>query len=150
MKNLVRLFVACVPFLLPLAAMGQAMEGIGPRVGVGFNDTSIDTALRTDAPSSDKTSFVVGLAAEWHIPASLSLDAAALYTRRETTLHFAAADNLPAITSRYKVDFIEIPIDLRYNFGNSGFQPYVFAGPNFGIRINAKAEIGRASCRERV
>src|SRR5258706_14848219 len=116
------------------------MWGFGIRAGAGFNDTKVETALRQDASSSDKTSFVVGLVSDFHLPQTWSLQVEALYTRRETTLHFAAAQGLPPITSHYKLDFIEIPITVRYHFTNGNWQPYVFGGPNFGIRINAKAE----------
>jgi opacity protein-like surface antigen len=140
LKNRLGLFLVSVPLLVPMPALCQSMWGIGVRAGVGFNDTKVETALRQDASSSDKTSFVVGLVSDFHLPETWSLQVEALYTRRETTLHFAAAQGLPAITSRYKLDFIEVPITVRYHFTNGTWQPYVFGGPNFGIRVNAKAE----------
>jgi hypothetical protein len=140
LENFRGLFLALALLLGALPAAAQSMQSLGIRAGIGFNDTRIGTALVTDAPSSDETSFVVGLVADFHMPSAWSLQGGLLYTRRESTLHLAPAGGLPAITSRYEIDFLEAPITLRYRFSDGNFQPYVLAGPNFGFRLRASSK----------
>jgi opacity protein-like surface antigen len=53
---------------------------------------------------------------------------------------FSSANNLPAIRAKYTLDFLEIPIMVRATLGWGAVRPYLFAGPNFGIRLKASSD----------
>lgn len=138
-KTRLLLLVLALSFLMSPAARAEDLD-LGVRAGFGFNDTDFDIALRNDPTATDKNNFVVGLAAEIHLVGGWAIETDALYTRRTTTYHPAAQGPLPAITTEYNLDFIEIPVNVRYQFKSGPLQPFVFLGANFGILVNATGD----------
>jgi hypothetical protein len=70
-----------------------------------------------------------------------------LYSPKSTSYNILATDSVTKITKdlKYEVKFsyIDVPILVSYNFfGDSAkFRPRVYAGPNFGIRLNANSNL---------
>jgi hypothetical protein len=99
----------------------RAQAGFGIRGGVNFaNLSNIDV--------DSHTGLLLGLYFDDSIVGNLLLlQPAVFYTQKG----FEAND------LTYRIDYIEVPIQLRFNIVNpSGVLPFIYAGPYIGFKIN--------------
>jgi hypothetical protein len=99
----------------------RAQAGFGIRGGVNFanlNNTDVDS----------HTGLLLGLYFDNSIVGNLLLlQPAVFYTQKG----FEAAGDI------YRIDYIEIPVQLRFNFVNpTSILPFIYAGPYVGFKIN--------------
>ncbi len=116
--------IAIIPVILTLGIFtnsARAQAGFGIRGGVNF-----PTLTNTDVDSH--TGLLLGLYFDAPLADDiLLLQPAVFYTQKG----FEAGD------LSYRIDYIEIPIQLRVNIVNpSGVLPFIYAGPYVGFKIN--------------
>lgn len=135
-----RLAVVC-PLLLagPLVAQSDPIT-IGVKSGVNVANASVNPALPADFSKSPRTGFIGGVSAELKLAEPLSLQLEALYTQKGFEVTGASVGGTRA-TATYKFDYVEVPLTLKATLGSGPIRPYVFAGPNVGFRVAAKAAV---------
>ena len=91
------------------------------------------TFSASDINSDNRTGFFIGPMAEFTIPViGVGIDAAALYTQSGAKMKYEN-ESLDKILKT-----IEIPVNLKYNFGlGSMAGVYVAAGPQFGFNVGS-------------
>jgi hypothetical protein len=136
-----RLALVC-PLLgaAPLVAQSDPVT-IGVKAGVNVANASVNPALPADFSKSSRTGFIGGISAELKLAEPLSLQLETLYTQKGFEVSGATSSAGTRATATYKFDYVEVPLTLKATFGSGPIRPYVFAGPNVGFRVAAKAAV---------
>jgi hypothetical protein len=130
---------ACVLALIPAEGAAQSVGGgikgglsLGdvPEVGNVLDVEGFDTSLRTG--------FAVGGFLTWRFESGFAIQPEVLYTQKGVKLTFVE-DSL-SVDGEVKADFVDVPVLARYTFGQGGTRGYVFAGPSFDFKVNAKVK----------
>lgn len=118
------------------ASVAQAggLVKFGPKVGVTVNEFHFS---KSDFGSSNKTGWTAGLMTEFKIPfVGLGADLSLMYVRRNS--EFLHQNNL----TKDNRDYIEIPLNLRYNFSfpivSKIAVPYLAIGPSASVLTSHK------------
>lgn len=126
-----RAFVAAVAILfLASVAPAQTPLSLGLQAGVNFANSSTDP----DLSLSSKTGMMVGGFVEVPLSPVIYITGEVFYIQKGAELSLLGFD------SKFKLDYLEIPILLKAKFDAQGFTPFVFAGPNFGINVSSEIE----------
>ncbi len=120
--------------LVAAAAQGaEAQMRIGAKGGLTFSTVSFD-------PEDEDTQTLLGFAGggEVQIPlgaSGVSLQPELLYVRKGVEF-----DEGGGATSKFKLDYIEIPVLLRYDIPAAAVTPFLYAGGSVGFEASCKAE----------
>ena len=122
----------CVVGLLTIST-AEAQLRFGIRAGVNVSDLSFSKDIMK---SSNVAGFTGGVMAEFMVPViGIGVDASLMYTRKGSELK----DITSGISESKHVDYVEIPINLKYKFSlpvvGSILSPFVYAGPSFAFRV---------------
>jgi len=130
MKKFFTAIIAAVALFAATTAQAQIKFGLKGGLNVTNMSFSQDVVDK-----SNRTGFFIGPMVKVTIPlAGLGLDAGLLYDQREAE----ASDDGDKMSVKQRS--INIPINLRYNFGFSSIVgAYVAAGPQFGIAVGDKS-----------
>jgi hypothetical protein len=137
------IFVVAAMLALPGAqsATAQVAAGLRPSVGV-LAGVNVATISGSDvANASNRTGFIGGLYATFHIANGFGIEPEALYSMQ------GAKDSQDNLT--VKLDYVQVPVLLRYDFQTKApAHPFVMVGPSFGVKVGCKANSGSltASC----
>ena len=118
----------------------EAQFKLGIRAGANMSSLKFNKEVK----SSNVAGFTGGVMAEFIIPGlGFGLDGAVMYTRRGSELKFsdivdAAGNVIGSNKSTTKLDYIEIPVNLKYKLGLPLVKPYIFAGPSFAFLVGDK------------
>ena len=130
--------VFCVALVaaLFLAVPANAQFKFGPKVGMNISTLSLSGNLSDNFKANNISSFTGGLMAEFMVPViGIGVDASLMYTRKGSELK----DITSGISENKHVDYVEIPINLKYKFSlpvvGSILSPFVYAGPSFAFRV---------------
>ena len=130
--------VLCVALVaaLFLAIPANAQFKFGPKVGMNISTLSLSGNLSDNFKANNISSFTGGLMAEFMVPViGIGVDASLMYTRKGSELK----DITSGISESKHVDYVEIPINLKYKFSlpvvGSILSPFVYAGPSFAFRV---------------
>gem|GEM_PF-54186 len=130
--------VFCVALVaaLFLAVPANAQFKFGPKVGMNISTLSLSGNLSDNFKANNISSFTGGLMAEFMVPViGIGVDASLMYTRKGSELK----DITSGISESKHVDYVEIPINLKYKFSlpvvGSILSPFVYAGPSFAFRV---------------
>lgn len=148
------------------AALPTAAElRIGPKAGVCINHLNLDNP---NFKSSNRVGFVGGLMAEVDLVWGFSVDASALYVRRESDVQGSVAnedkpvmpdnpgdilaDALLPIDYILRNDCVSVPINLKYrlNLLEGLFEPFVTTGPEVYYMTNYRRNEGLEMVRTNV
>src|SRR5712692_396677 len=139
-----RVALVC-PLLGAAPLLGQAGPvTIGVKAGVNLANASVNPALPADVSKSSRTGVIGGVSAELKLADPLSLQVEALYTQKGFEPNGTSSTGTRA-TATYKFDYVEVPITLKATLGSGPVRPYLFAGPNVGFRVAAKAAVPEGS-----
>jgi hypothetical protein len=130
---------AVLALLLLLVASSQAQVGFGVTGGVNFA-----TVGGADVPSSAKsvTGFAGGAYLEFSIPFLFTIQPEVLYSMKG----FTAEETVSILGNNYNVkatahlNYIEVPVLIKYTFPVPVIKPALFVGPSVGILLNAKVK----------
>ena len=119
--------------LLALPAAAHALSfGAGPVIGAEFGNADVEDHSDTEG----RTGLAVGLRTEFGVTNPYSLLIEPTYVQK------GAEFETLGITTKGELDYLEIPVLLKAKFGAMKAHGYAFAGPSFGIKVNADGEIG--------
>ena len=118
--------MACIMMALP----AQAQLKFGLKGGLNISKVTFSAS---DINSDNRTGFFIGPMAEFTIPViGVGIDAAALYTQSGAKVEYENESYDKNLKT------IEIPVNLKYNFGlGSMAGVYVAAGPQFGFNVGS-------------
>lgn len=118
------------------AAQGIPLAPRRPTVGImaGANLAKISGDDITSA--DNRTGFLAGVFLTFHLTNTFAIQPEAVYSQR------GASDNSdPNFDATFKMDYIDIPVLLRYDIPVVGpIRPFFVAGPSFGLQV--KCAIG--------
>lgn len=117
------------------AANAGGLFKFGPKVGMTVNQMHFNKDV---LDSSNKTGWTAGLMTEFRVPIiGIGADLSVMYVRRNT--QFLVDNNI----DKNNRDYIEIPLNLRYNFGlpvvGKFLTPYLAVGPSVSVLTSKKA-----------
>ena len=122
-----KILLALLAILLGGAtASAGGLFKVGPKVGLTVNSMHFDESV---LDANNKTGWTAGLMTEFRVPViGIGADLSLMYVRRNT--QFCLQNNI----TRDGRDYIEIPLNLRYNFGlpvvSKFLTPYLAVGPS--------------------
>ena len=118
--------MACIMMALP----AQAQLKFGLKGGLNISKVTFSAS---DINSDNRTGFFIGPMAEFTIPViGVGIDAAALYTQSGAKVEYENESYDKNLKT------IEIPVNLKYNFGlGSMAGVYVAVGPQFGFNVGS-------------
>jgi len=131
---------ACCVALLPV---GAAAQGVGGGVKGGLTLADIPNSLDAFDEPGVSTSLRVGFAAGGFLSirfgGGFSIQPEVLFTQKGVKLE--VSDGALSGDVKYQADYLDVPVLARVTFGK-GVRGYLFAGPSFDIKLNAKMKIG--------
>jgi len=140
MKKLtIVLVIAAVTCLLALPQPAAAGVQFGIKAGgnmakpTGSDVDDIEGTLKT------KVGFVGGIFIAFNLSNSFSIQTEVLYTMKGATMEYTDIDE--TVEEKLYGDYIEIPLLLKLKFLSGGIQPFIFAGPYVGFKLNEKLEV---------
>jgi hypothetical protein len=119
----------------PLIAGAQT--SIGVKVGGAFG-TMPATPHADFATLETRTALTVGAYFSLSLSQLIALQPEVFYTQKGTRVTGVDGDPPIHLTAEFLLDYIEVPVLLRLNFGTHGVRPYVMAGPSFNYNIRAR------------
>jgi len=137
----IRLLLAsmCALALLPAGVAAQSVGG-GVKAGLSLGDVpkvgdliqaeGFDTSLRTGVAAGG---FVT-----WRFEGGLAIQPEVLFTQKGVKATFR--EDSASVDVEVRTDFIDVPVLVRYTFGQGGTRGYVFVGPSFDFKVNAKTK----------
>jgi hypothetical protein len=130
-----------VPALAALAlaavtttSSAQSSMKIGALVGVDFTNLTGDSV----SGLSSKTGFAGGLYVGFPMGKSFMIEPEVLYVNK------GAEDNTISPNQTLSINYIQIPVLVRYNFNPAG-GPFILLGPSVGFSTSCKFSSGAAS-----
>jgi len=140
MKKLMTvLVIAAVVCLVALPKPAAAGVQFGIKAGgnmakpTGSDVDDIEGTLKT------KVGFVGGIFIAFNLSNSFSIQTEVLYTMKGATMEYTDIDE--TVEEKLYGDYIEIPLLLKLKFLSGGIQPFIFAGPYVGFKLNEKLEV---------
>ena len=133
MANIKKLALAT---LLVAGSAGMALAGpfqFGIKAGLNVNKISLSKDfVNTLGEPGNSCGWTAGVIADFTVPIiGVGADVSLMYSRM---------NNAAEEAELYGKNFIEIPVNLKYKFNipvvASVFKPYVFTGPQFGLRLD--------------
>ncbi|MDE6555617.1 MAG: porin family protein [Duncaniella sp.] len=138
MKSLKALVMALVMIVSVGVMPAAAQFKFGVRAGMNVNSLhfSKDNAAQTFS-ASNRAGWTGGLLTEFTVPlVGVGVDLSAMYVHRVTDAH------LNNIDKAMKSDYIEIPLNVRYNFSlpvvGNVVAPYLAVGPSVSFLASKK------------
>jgi len=140
MKNLVKgLAVIAVLVLFLVMTTTPSVAGVKFGVKGGLTLANIKSVPETyeGYKWENKMGLVGGVFAELGLAKGFSLQPEVLYVQKGAKFSFSEGEITG--TAKFNVDYVEIPLLLKYNLISSGLTiPSVYAGPYFGFNTRAR------------
>lgn len=132
MRHRLFLVLAALLLIVPGSVGAQPVTG-GVKAGVVFADlTNFEDALEDVMSTSVRTGFTGGGFVTFG--ERFAVQAEVLYTQKGTEAEELGVD------VEVDIDQIEIPVLARYTFGTGATRGYVFGGPSFDFKVDAKVK----------
>lgn len=135
-----RLFVACLVAITCLSVSAQKTKYLawGVEAGMNFNKLSF---ARSDFESSNRAGFFVGPKLKVNVPIlGFGVDAAVLYSLNSAKVINEVSEGETVSVSR-NLSYLEIPLNLRYNFDLRILSLYLATGPQYNYCLSGKGTI---------
>jgi hypothetical protein len=122
-----------------LAAYSFAQVGLGIKGGLNLANVG-----GTDAPPGAKTltGFAAGGYLEISLPLLFTIQPEILYSQKGTTYDESMFGTNFTVTA--KLNYLEIPVLVKYSFPVPVVKPSLYVGPAMGILLSAKAKVEAA------
>jgi len=121
---------------LSAAAPGLNAQTLSAGVYGGVNIARAETSLDGSSP---QTGLVVGAAFEVELFSPLAFRAEAQFVQKGGTLEFTSSQGFPSTSADYTLNYLELPINLKFDIGSEQIPLYVFAGTTVGTLLSAVA-----------
>ncbi len=143
MRNLKNINIAIFSLLFAISL--DAQYSIGAKIGVNFADTRVDGLLGDLAPEQTTYSgFTAGIVAEIPLVNALSFRPEINYIQKGFTVGKAFDVSLLGIDmpigakAKTRINYIEMPLLLKYSYGTDDAKVYAIAGPNISYASSAE------------
>ncbi len=138
--NGLRLTVLALVALAALPAAAQSAHRLTVKGGIDSSNPDVSAHLNgLTVETGSKTAPVIGVGLESRLSDTWSTQVELMYVRRDTDMHFSG-DGQPRIDAVYKLSYLDMPVTVKAAFLSAPFRPFLFAGPVFGIRLDAKSD----------
>ncbi|MDE5786382.1 MAG: PorT family protein, partial [Duncaniella sp.] len=133
----IKSFLLVLVLLLGTASAANAQFRFGVKAGVAINSIKFNDA-KSSFNSDNQAGFLGGLTAQFTVPViGVGADLSALYVRRSAKFMY---ENEIEKSNR---DYIEIPLNLRWNIGLPGVgkfvAPFITTGPSVAFLCSKSA-----------
>ena len=143
MRNLTKI---CVVIILFIACFNiNAQYSIGVKVGANFADTQVEGLIGGILPNQTTyTGYTAGIVGEIPMMGNLSFRPELNYIQKGFTVSQTFDVKLIGIEmplgakARTRLNYIEMPLLLKYSAGTETAKAYVIAGPNVSYATNAQ------------
>lgn len=122
-----KIILALSAVVLSYAAFAQTNIKLGLKGGLNIASLKIEE----DEPRDSRLGMNAGVLAHIHLTPGLSLQPEVMYSGQ------GMEDRITGTTNTWKMDYINVPVQLQYNF-NNGFR--LQTGPQLGFLLNAEIE----------
>jgi hypothetical protein len=122
-----KIILAMGTILLSHAAFAQSNVKLGIKGGLNIASLKIEE----DEPKDSRLGMHAGLLAHIHLTPGLSVQPEVMYSGQ------GMEDRITGTTNVWKMDYVNIPVQLQYNFDN-GFR--LQTGPQLGFLVKAEIE----------
>ncbi len=143
MKNLK--FISAFVIVFFSCVITYAQVSVGVKVGSNFADTRVNGLIGNVAPEQTTfTGFTAGIVAEVPVIDNLSFRPELNYIQKGFTVAQTFDFDLLGIDmpigakARTRINYIEMPLLLKYSIGSEVAKAYVIAGPNIAYAANAQ------------
>jgi hypothetical protein len=126
------LVVGLVVFLMPTLSAGQSVTG-GAKAGVIFADVP-NFGDVMESSTAMRTGLVAGGFLTWGISGGFAVQPEVLYAQKGMKL------DEPGVSASVELSYLDVPVLARYTFGKGSTRGYVFGGPSFNFKLDAKAK----------
>ena len=123
----------------------NAQISVGAKIGANFADTRVDGLLGNLAPEQTTfTGFTAGVMAEIPMINALSFRPELNYIQKGFTVSQSFDVDLIGIDmevgakARTRINYIEMPLLLKYSIGSDAAKVYAIAGPSIAYAANAE------------
>ena len=131
----IRIGLIAAGCLMALASPGFA-QGLTGGVKIGASMASLKVENEEGVYFKTKTGVVAGVFIGIPVTDMFSIQPEVLYAQKGAKLEGGGE------TGKVKLDYLEIPILGVISLGSGGSSPYIVIGPSFGVKMNAKLEVG--------
>jgi outer membrane protein W len=140
--SIMRKTLYAVALLLSVTVVTNASAQLRIGVRAGANIASQARDIDTTTLSS-KVGFIGGLDAQYWFNTNLGLNLQLLYAQKgvsegEVSIPNPVTHTQATVSRDMSLNYLEIPLLLRYNLSDGKYRPYVFAGPSFGLFMSGK------------
>lgn len=138
MKSVKSIILTLLLVMSASAAHAGGLFRFGPKVGLTVNELHFNSST---FDGSNKTGWTTGVMTEFKVPViGIGADLSMMYVRRNSD--FMAKNSSSNNTSDNR-DYIEIPLNLRYNLSlpviNNVIMPYIAAGPSVSFLTSRRS-----------
>jgi hypothetical protein len=123
--------VMTTAFALGLASQANAQMEIGVKAGLTFATIS-ESNLSPNFES--KTGFVGGVHFGFPLGTNFMLQPEALITQQ------GAGFTVPGGDGELQLTYLQVPLNLRINFGTGNVRPFILAGPYAAFRLSCEVD----------
>jgi hypothetical protein len=124
MKRQLLRFTAAAGILLAASAATANAQGFGVTAGATFSEIGGDDV----ANASSKTGFAGGVFYEMQAGQALII--------RPELLYIMKGSGAEGTDETLSLDYIQLPILLKYKFGSGTTKPFLMIGPAFGLNVS--------------
>ncbi len=122
----------------------NAQISVGVKVGSNFADTRVNGLVQNLTPEQTVfTGFTAGIVGEVPVLGNLTFRPEFNYIQKGFTvsqsfdIELLGIDMPVGAKARTRINYLEMPLLLKYNIGNENVKAYVIAGPNVAYAANA-------------
>ncbi len=136
----IKSFLLVIALLLGTASAANAQFRFGIKAGVAINSMKFD---KSAFDSDNQAGFLGGLTAQFTVPViGIGADLSAVYVRRNAKFMAEYTDGSTSLEKAGR-DYIEIPLNLRWNIGlpvvGKLLSPYITTGPSVAFLCSKSA-----------
>lgn len=132
------LILICSGFIFANVTFAQINVGV---IG-GVNITDVDISdVEDNINTGTRSGFGIGGVLNLSLGPKLKLVFEPMYSQKGAELLFVDNPEFLGTIIKFNIDYIEIPIMVRIELGNSTMKPYVIAGPTIGFVLSSKIKL---------
>lgn len=135
MKRIFTIFILCIIFY-----NANAQIKLGFQLGPNFASGNYSSDYFKESDVSGKTGFFGGVLAEFKLNDMFYLQPEINYIQKGveiSPLYYLGYVNSGS-KGDFKLDYVEVPINIIAKFGKNELKPFIFAGPSFNILSTAE------------
>jgi hypothetical protein len=137
----INIITAILFFAFCNSVISQGSKGYGFKGGISFSNLNIDnTDLNNDIQTVSKPGISAGLFLDIYKTGKFSLFSELAYNQSINDIKIYSKDisgNEYLMSSvNYKVDYLNYSLNIKYEYSEGIFKPYVYAGPRLSFYLN--------------